>query len=100
MKFIHEIKNAYINDLIRNIKDTLESFGFKEQETTIHDDTVIFLRVNDDESEDYVCFHTNNLSIETDNLCFALPYGDIDIVDIEESSIRFCHGDILFQIKK
>ena len=100
MKLLNEIKINYRNDLVEILRDKLESFGFKEQERTVCDGTVIFLRENYDESEDYVCFHFTNLSVETDNLCFTMPYEDIDITDLDESSIRLCHGDILFQIKR
>lgn len=100
MKLMTEIKNPCLSDIIKILREKLECFGFKEQERTIHDNTIIFLRSNYDESEDYVCFHTNNLSIETDNLCFAMSYGDIDIIDIDESFIKLCHGNIMFQIKK
>lgn len=100
MKIINGIDVVYRTDLVEMLRNKLESLGFQEQERVICDNTIIFLRINNDESKDYVCFHINNLSIETDNLCFTLPYDDMCIVDISGSSIKFHHDSILFQIKK
>lgn len=100
MKIINELKNPYFNDLFKILSNKLESFRFKEQGRPVGDNTIIFLRTNYDESEEYVCFHTNNISVETDNLCVAIPYTSIDIIDLSDSSIKFHHDGILFQIKK
>lgn len=100
MKIIDEIKNPCSNDLFEILRNKLESFGFKEQGRPVGDNTIIFLRTNCDESEEYFCFHTNNLSIETDNLCFTIPYTSIDALDLSDSSIKFHYGSIRFQLKR